>query len=402
MTTSTSQTGSTLRILLVDEEPVVQSLQRALRMRCPECQVRTANNTADALDALTDFSVDIVICELRLAPKDGLHLLQWLQIHHPYAARIVLSASSDDQEGSGSTAMAHQFLAKPVDLNRVTELVDRVDGLRRVLPMDSYRKLAGNLNGLPPVPRLFAELRAKLQSEDSSLDEISDLIERDPAIGSKILQVVNSAFFGLPQPTSSVKRAISYLGARVVQGLVLSIGAAESLPTLPRGTSLERIQHDGLLASTLVRRVFRLKGTEAEDAFTAALMHDIGFLVPDAENQYALAEAWELASARRVPLVETEREVRGVTHGQIGAYLLGLWGLPNAVVEAVAMHDESQPSKRLDVNGAVYLASWLAEQCTTSLVPSPEPDPQWLEGVGLAGALPRLIEAARELCGAPV
>lgn len=380
-------TGSpeTIRVLFVDdEERVLSAVRRALRTKAANWEVLVAASGPEALKILAETPVDFVISDMRMPGMDGAQLLHLVQEQYPKTVRIVLSGHCEEDSALQATQVAHRFLTKPLDANELIAVVTQTWELLRLVPGEACRAVVGGIGGLPAVPRLYSAIRQRLQTPDWSLDDVATLVETEPAVCSKLLQVVNSAFFGLSQPTTSARRAISFLGAELIQSLVLSIGAFTRNRPGAR-VNPDYVQQRGFLAATIVRKLFPLRGREAEDAYSAALIHDIGYLVddPDRHQEQALEAAWALSRQDSIPLFEAEEAVRGVSHAEMGAYLLGLWGVPHAVVLAVAMHHRPDNRAHLSSRTAVYLGALLADEAMGAMERSPQPHEAWLASLHL-------------------
>jgi HD superfamily phosphohydrolase YqeK len=163
--------------------------------------------------------------------------------------------------------------------------------------------------------------------------------------------------------------------------------------------SLERTAY---LAATIARELTQDR-TAREDAFVAALLHDCGLLLVAARRPGMLEKAVKVAREESCTLVQAEQKVWGTTHAEVGAYLLGLWGLPYPVVEAVAnCHaPDRHPGPTLDVGVAVYLASAFAEAAMIGDVASVILDEALLARTGLAGSLPELITTVENMISRP-
>jgi HD superfamily phosphohydrolase YqeK len=146
-----------------------------------------------------------------------------------------------------------------------------------------------------------------------------------------------------------------------------------------------------------------LQPAELKDAFIAALLHDCGLLLVAARRPSMLEKAVKLMREESCTLVEAERKLSGTTHADVGAYLLGLWGLPYPVVEAVAhCHSaERHAGPGVDVGAAVYIAAAFAEAAMTGDVASVALDEQFLERTGLAGSVPALITSVEHVISRP-
>jgi putative nucleotidyltransferase with HDIG domain len=197
-----------------------------------------------------------------------------------------------------------------------------------------------------------------------SVKDVVTLVEKDVGISAKILQLVNSALFGLPREISTVKTAVSFLGIDMVHNLVLSaevFRVFEKTAPLP-GFSFEDLQIHSHLTAKIAGEIPASAPIHSA-AIVAALLHDVGKLVMATRAQKHFARALEEAGENR-PLFEAEQELMGVTHAEVGAYLLSLWGLPFQVVEAVAHHHQPGrvPQDSLDAVGIVHIANFLAHE----------------------------------------
>jgi putative nucleotidyltransferase with HDIG domain len=223
--------------------------------------------------------------------------------------------------------------------------------------------LVGSLQDLPSVPRAFAELRDALADPETSIERVVKIVEQDVAISAKVLQLVNSAFFGVTREVSDIRTAVSYLGISILQNLVLSLEAFRCFqPNKPiPGFSLEQF-HEHAQLTAKIAGAAPGKSKAGGVAVGAALLHDIGKLVIAERAPEHLARAIAGAQQEKRPLYVVEEELIGVSHAEVGAYLLSLWGLPYPLVEAVAHHHHPDrvPHDKLGVIPFVYLANLLA------------------------------------------
>ena len=226
-----------------------------------------------------------------------------------------------------------------------------------------------------------------LTGSEASLKDIANVVAQDVAIAGKVLQLANSAFFWRARRVSRLDDAVNALGVNPLKALVLSAGAFESFrPTHPiDGFSLPALQQRGSLAAQLTRSLLA-PGEARDDAFAAALLHDVGLLVLLTQEPQHLAESLAVAARDGRALEDVEHELRGTTHAELGAHLLELRGLPHAVVETVAFHhrpaDVHDPV--LDATAAVGIANWLVEGVARGASPSAtQIGPGYLETLGV-------------------
>jgi len=269
-------------------------------------------------------------------------------------------------------------------------------GLQQILSNPKLHARIAKIKTLPSPPEIYNEVVHELQSDTASIDTIAKLISKDVSLSAKLLQIVNSAFFGLPQSVESVTLAISYLGLNTVQGLVLTAGvyASASIP----GALLESIFNHSITVGPLAKKIANEIGLEhrdSEDAFLAGVLHDVGKLVMLANFKDEMGEAIKLAQEKSLQPYLAENEILGANHAEIGAHLLSLWGLYDPILEAVAYHHNPRQSTHPTRNilTAVYLANAIehsgANDCNELLSAL---DIEYLETLDLIDQLPQLQE----------
>src|SRR5687768_8600514 len=223
--------------------------------------------------------------------------------------------------------------------------------------------LVGKLERIPAVPTTYTELSRLAADPKADSAMFAKVIEMDAAVCAKVLQLVNSAYFGLGQKIVSIRPAVTYLGVEIIKSLVLSSTSfSDKAISDVKGFSPDRLQQHSMLTAVLAKKIVSNPAL-ADAAFTAGLLHDIGALV----LLYAAPPDYVRSLERKKELngdtAAAEREIFGVTHAEVGAYLLGLWGIPFPIVEAVAFHhrpNEVQPESRALV-GAVHIASGIVD-----------------------------------------
>ena len=394
------------RVLFVDDEPrVLQGLQRSLRPHRRAWDMAFAEGGESALALLAETPFDVVVTDMRMPGMDGATLLHRVREMHPGAVRIVLSGHTEKEAANRAAPVAHQFMGKPCGAEVIWDVVERACRLRERVAAPRIRALVGDVDSLPSPPDTYRALLAATEDPNVSVGDLARIADRDPAICAKLLHLVNSSFFGLRRRITSSRDALAYLGVTVLRGLALSDSVFRMFPADRRvpGFSLAELQADSYATAGLARAVARDTDL-VDDAFTAGLLHDLGRLL--------LAEripgdyAGVLATMREPggDLAEAERAALGVTHGDVGAALLGLWGLPDPVVEAVALHhDPPSPGETLDVTAMLQLAVAIQDAADGCEPGAPVPDDPLLvpfrDRPGVADRLPALWEAC--LASAP-
>ncbi|HZU77703.1 MAG TPA: HDOD domain-containing protein, partial [Dehalococcoidia bacterium] len=233
-------------------------------------------------------------------------------------------------------------------------------------------------------------------------------IGEDMATSSKILQLTNSAFFGVPRRVTSAEEAVSLLGIERVKGLVLANGVFSRFEDAETGkVSIEALWRHSAQSAAIARGIAkdqRLESRDQDSVFTAAFLHDVGKLILALNLPDAYAEAMAMAGERGCPEWEAEAEVIGATHAEVGAYLLALWGLPAPIVDGIAWHHRpAEYSKdRLTHAGMVHIASGLAHEAVGEGAAAERArlDEDYLRSTSLAGQLSRWRQLAGERAAA--
>jgi HD-like signal output (HDOD) protein len=241
-----------------------------------------------------------------------------------------------------------------------------VGALRDLVQNDTIRAVVARVDRLPSPPMTYLCLNEAVANPNNGWAAIAAIVEEDPVMCAQILRLVNSGYFGLAHRTTSVVQAVSNLGMGVLRGLALNahvLGAVEGT-TVNRGV-VDAVQRNALATAAIAKQKVRDREA-ADDAFTAGIVHDIGKIVLALTMPQPWRDALSAAVESGRPLHAVEKEVLGVSHAEVGAYLLGVWGLPFRIVEATAFHHH--PSAAGDspsqVLGAVHLADALvSEQC---------------------------------------
>ncbi len=398
------------RILFVDDEPkVLEGLERMLRPQRKEWEMVFASSGAEALKLLAARPFDVIVTDMRMPEMDGATLLESVQKQYPGVVRLVLSGYFEMDMAVRAVPVAHQYLAKPCDADKLRDAIDRACGFTRILDDEGARRIVGAVGRLPSLPRTCQALLEALQDPDVAIEQIGRIIEQDVGMTAKVLQLVNSAFFGLLQEITTVRAAVSYLGLDVLKQLVLSAEIFRTFHPKQRidGFSIESFEEHSRRAAAIAARLPASKSTSSS-AVVAALLHDAGKLVLAVRLPREFEMALQNARKNARPLYAAEHAVIGTTHAEIGAYLLALWGLPLRIVDAVCRHHHpavaGDTPPGLDVLAITHLAdafAWeLAPPKEQETGPSTLVDMEYLAALGVADNLPAWRELASQVVAA--
>jgi HD-like signal output (HDOD) protein len=216
---------------------------------------------------------------------------------------------------------------------------------------------------LPALPRTYARLRETMAKGDATVQEVSAVISSDSAIAAKVLQIVNSAFFRLAKRVTKIEQAVTYLGFIAIRNLTMSVEVFSqwSRSGAPAGFDAERLQQQAQQVAATARALAP-DSVSRDDAMLAGLLHNIGYCVLVDQCPAEIERAAKFAREKGIPMHQAERDVIGATHAEVGAYLLGIWGLPYQIIEAVAFqHAPAQVGQsELDLLAVLAIAETLA------------------------------------------
>lgn len=322
------------RVLLVGaDQQVLEGLKRSLRVF----------ESMWAIESVT-FPVDegierpdVVIVEARGFAIDAQTVLHAISRTHPRTVRAVLCSTDVSQEVVQRLLLSsHQLIKKPVVPAQLFELVERTCTMVETLGADRLRAVVSRLGAMPSLPQTYATISQMTADPNVSLDAVSSVVERDPAITANVLRIINSAYFGLPRRVSSVRETVRYLGIQSLKNIVLTVEIFEGVAS---GKTARALQFEALARACAMREVLG-RTPMAETAFATGVLSDVGQLLLATRLPLDSAAILKEVSLSNRSLCEVERERLGATHAEIGGALLGMWNLPAPMVEAVLMHHE--------------------------------------------------------------
>ncbi len=357
------------RILFVDDEPsLLDGLRRSLRQQREIWDMSFTTSAQEALQLLEKEPYDALITDMRMPGMSGAELLSIVAARYPQMVRIILSGQSSQDMALKSVMIAHQYLSKPSDKGKLENALQRAFNLQATLGNERLRSLVTGIRTLPVLPAVYTEITQQLSNDNTSLRTIGTTIGKDPAMTAKILQLVNSAFFGLGRHVTDPSEAATLLGIEIIRSLVLSVGIfsqfkADSrlMPKFSLATLWDHCNWVGMYAR-LIAIAEDAEPLLQEYCLLSGLLHELGMLVLIANLPREYAEASKLSIQQQIPLYEAEREQFGATHAELGAYLLSLWGFSDPVVEAIAFHHTPSlaPPHPFSPLTAVHVANSLA------------------------------------------
>lgn len=331
-----------IKILFVDDEPnIISGIKRMMFSMKSEWEMFFALSGQEALNRLASDKIDIIISDMRMPGMDGAALLEKVKELYPSTIRIILSGYSDKDLLMRAANSAHQILAKPIDAQILKKIIEQLYFLQTILTNQAILKIANGVKALPSLPELYLKIEEELKKPDPSLKMVDRIISKDIIMTAKILQVVNSAFFGLPNKILNPLEAINFLGIEVVKALVLVVhffNCEQNDPVIKNNFNM--LWENSLKTASVCKKMSKSEKIDPKmlDAIvTAGLLHDIGKLVMWQLDDYFI-KIKEFSEHYKKTITEAESILYKTTHAEVGAYLVGVWGLPEILVKLIYYH----------------------------------------------------------------
>jgi HD-like signal output (HDOD) protein len=354
---------------------------------------------------MEEKEIHVIVSDMRMPGMDGAALLATVQEKYPQIIRIMLTGQADDESVWRTVGVVHQFLAKPSDPDTLKEVLLRACALQELMRNSDLKAIVSSLGSLPSLPTVYKQLCEALKDPDCAIADVAKIIAQDMAMSAKVLQLVNSAFFGLFKTIDSPAHAVNLLGLDTIKALVLGVGVfSEIKAENHKAFSVATLWSHSVATAAFAKKIAAAETDSKEiidNAFIAGMIHDIGKLLLFSSVQSQFIEAVETAVEHNMSLVECEQDVFSANHCDVGGYLIGLWGLPGPVIEAITFHHrlESYPSATFSPAVAVHAADVIYYKLhpQDNVGAPPELNENYLSLLGLGGQLEKWTELCREI-----
>lgn len=356
-----------IRIIFVDDEPnVLGAIRRMLRYKRNEWDLAFAQSGAEALDLFSEEPFDVIVSDIRMPEMDGPELLNRIKAEYHNTIRIALSGQVGLEEVIQSFRSVHQYISKPCDAEVLVHKIEGALKARSILNDPVMQELVTEVESLPVLPHVFKSIKEELDSQEPSIHKIAKLISMDIGLVAKIIKLINSPYFGLPSQVESILQAITLLGLETISALVVgthlfSIYDSESMP----GFSLNMLWEHSFRVSNIARIIAQYEQLDRETVIQVrmtGLLHDVGKLVLAHSFPVRYHEVLKIVSESKCPVREAEFSVFRTTHAQIGAYLMGLWGMSGEIVYGIG-HHHSYNKFDMSISMLVSIANMIDHQC---------------------------------------
>lgn len=391
------------QLLFVDDESkILDGLRRMLRPMRDEWDMSFAGGGKEALELMEKKHFDVIVSDMRMPGMDGAELLEKVRQKHPDVVRIVLSGHSEMESVVKTLGSVHQYLSKPCEANKLKETISRALLLRNILANEQLMKTITKMTSMPSLPQLYVNLNKELQCTEVNMNRVSRIVESDMGMTVKILQLVNSSFFGFPTRITNPGQAVMLLGIDTIKTLVLSVHIFTEFDKTSGDFQFQPVWQHSMEVAAMAKKIAESEKASAqiiESAFIAGMLHDCGKMILAANLPQQYNKILKVKETRNISVYEAEKSVLGSTHAEVGAYLLGLWGMADSMLECVAYHHNPADSPTLSFQPltCVHVANYIANEMMhkklgrsnlTSL------DINYLESLGLSDR----IEDWRNIC----
>jgi HD-like signal output (HDOD) protein len=378
-------------IYIVDDQPgVLITLGFLLRRIDPTWKVVEFSNPLETIEAVRIAPPNLVLADQTMPEMLGTEMLEQIRRLAPQTVRIIISGHAARLDNMGA---AHQYLTKPFENSALTKTIHNAVVAQESLSNPDLARLVASLRSFPVLPAVYTRLIGELEKETTPSETIISLLNDDPAILSRLLQVANSPLFRGRLPIVRASDALFQLGTRLVTALVFSLHVFENrkdlcFPEMPLDALWQHSLETARIGQTLCR--LKLSEDAANAAFFAGLVHDLGRLILIENQPEHYLEACQAARASGTPLSIEEQRIFGITHSELAAFMLRLWGMESAVVEAVSKCEVIPGFSGFSITSAVYLANIFSRQTNSpDQLMTPEIDSKLLEHFGLADFEPQ-------------
>lgn len=344
------QSGKTRVVFVDDEKRILDGLRRQLHSYRKQWEMTFALSGKEALAILEQQPADIVVSDMRMPEMNGCQLLTEVHRLYPQTIRIILSGQTEQTDLLRDLSSIHQYLQKPCPPDTLSRAINRATSLRDQLQQPQLRSAANNITVLPPCSDTYRRLKSEIVKPQPSLDLIADLLEEDPALASKVLQLVNSAFFGIPRVVNDVRQAARLLGVPTLQSLIVGGRIFDVVAgNLAHVAWINELWRASAAIAQLAGNLAERNGADAEtiqQSHLAGMLSMVGRVILLISEPAAYDAAWKANQPGDVcsAIAQFERATFGANQGEVGAFMLGSWAFADDLVEAVAFQVDPRRS----------------------------------------------------------
>ena len=354
-------------ILFVDDnEHVISGIQRQLRPFRDQWNLFFATSGPKALELMGQQRIDLIVSDMLMPEMRGDELLKKVSTLYPGTVRMILSGYADEETLKSGLEVAHQYLSKPCTPDTLREAISQIFKIQACVSSPRIIDGIGNPNSLPSLPKIYQELTRAIANEETTIQDLANIFAQDMVLSAKLLQLVNSPYFGLNRVVSNLPEAINLIGIRKLNNLVLSVHIKNAFPV--KNPEMEKymqyIWQDAGRTAELAKQI-ALSENQQEDrpdqAYLGGLLHNMGLLIFLSRGGDQLQDMMEQVKNTDTPIDELEMTYFGFTRSEAAAYLLSLWKIPPRIIESILLQNAPNETDYEGVNAltAVHVAACL-------------------------------------------
>jgi putative nucleotidyltransferase with HDIG domain len=238
-------------------------------------------------------------------------------------------------------------------------------------PASFWQRISG-IKELPTLPIIYFKVNKVLHDTEASIQGVADIIEMDQAMSSKVLHIVNSAFYGFRSKISTISQAVMILGFNTVKNAIVSVSILDvfALKTKFQGFDVKNFWSHSIAVAVISKRLAQeSRIAPPDDAFVAGLLHDMGKLIMIQYFKEEFGRVWEEMQKEGTTFYEAEKKVLPVDHAQIGAYLAQKWLFPEPLTYAISNHHANKITSPIDGLSVCVLLGNLVSKYKESKLP---------------------------------
>ena len=209
------------------------------------------------------------------------------------------------------------------------------------ISIEEMRERLEAIEALPTLPIVVQQIQKLIANGNATMSQIATVVARDQATSARVIRLINSAFYGVRSRVTSIQQAIIMLGLNTVKNLVTGIAVVRAFEQNNQPSLFDREKfwlHTFGCAMGAKALAVRIRRGEPEDFFLAGLLHDLGILILDQYFHREFVEVLQACVARRIPYIEAERAVLGITHCEAGEFLARRWKMPEVLIDTIRLH----------------------------------------------------------------
>lgn len=330
-------------ILFVDDdENVISGLRRQLRPYRDQWQVFFAYSGPEALKLMRQQSIDLIVTDMMMPDMRGDELLQQVSKDYPSIVRMILSGYADEEALKSGLEVAHQYLSKPCSSEMIREAISQVFKIQPCVNNPKIAESLGDVAHLPSLPKIYHELDAAIANESTTIPQLAEIFSRDMVLSSKLLQLVNSPFFGLYRTVSSITEAINMIGIKKLVNLLITVHIKNAFPVSDPNLllTMELLWLDSMKVSELARLISISEnqlGDRPDQAYLGGLLHNMGLLIFLSRSGSKFSSLMHQVTVTDTPIDQLETEIFGCSRSEAAAYILSLWKIPSRIIESILL-----------------------------------------------------------------